>query len=175
MWDNPRLGIESMSPALAGEFLTPGPRGKSVCSFFNQMELETKWLTADLRGSAGKGKCLMRFPSTWDESEGLWRASNRGTEQEHQLLAVALGACPTPVAPDFPQGTKRSVDSRAVQSFSRVWLCGPMDCSTPAFPVFRSLPEFAQTHVCWVGDAIQPSYPLSPPSPPAPNMNLINE
>ena len=122
MWDNPRLGIESMSSALAGGFLTPGPPGKSVCSFFNQMELETKWLTVDLRGSAGKDKCLMRFPSTWDESEGLWRASNRETEQEHQLLAVALGAYPTPIAPDFPQETKRSVYSRIVQSLSHVWL-----------------------------------------------------
>ena len=40
-----------------------------------------------------------------------------------------------------------------------------MDCSTPGFPVFHSLPEFAQTHVHWVSDAIQPSHPLSPPSP----------
>ena len=76
--------------------------------------------TVDLRGSAGKDKCLMRFPSTWDESEGLWRASNRETEQEHQLLAVALGAYPTPIAPDFPQETKRSVYSRIVQSLSHV-------------------------------------------------------
>ena len=39
-----------------------------------------------------------------------------------------------------------------------------MDCSTPAFPVFHFLPEFAQTHVRWVNDAIQPSHPLSSPS-----------
>ena len=42
-----------------------------------------------------------------------------------------------------------------------------MDCSTPGFPVLHYLPEFAQTHVHWVGDAIQPSHPLSSPSPPA--------
>ena len=42
-----------------------------------------------------------------------------------------------------------------------------MNCSTPGFPVLRYLPEFAQTHIHWVGDAIQPSRPLSPPSPPA--------
>ena len=41
-------------------------------------------------------------------------------------------------------------------------LCDPMDCSTPGFPVLHYLPEFAQTHVLWVGDAIQPSHPLSP-------------
>ena len=46
-------------------------------------------------------------------------------------------------------------------------LCDPMDCSTPGLPVHHQLPEFAQTHVHWVGDAIQPSHPLSSPSPPA--------
>ena len=46
-------------------------------------------------------------------------------------------------------------------------LCDPMDCSTPGFPVLHHLPEFAQTHVHRVRGAIQPSHPLSPPSPPA--------
>ena len=46
-------------------------------------------------------------------------------------------------------------------------LCDPMDCSTPGFPVHHQLPEFTQTQVHRVGDAIQPSHPLSPPSPPA--------
>ena len=45
-----------------------------------------------------------------------------------------------------------------------------MDCSTPAFPVLRCLPEFAQTHVHWVSDVIQPSHPLSSPSPPTFNL-----
>ena len=42
-------------------------------------------------------------------------------------------------------------------------LCHLMDCSTPGFPVLHYLPEFVQTHVHWVGDAIQLSHPLSPP------------
>ena len=42
-------------------------------------------------------------------------------------------------------------------------LCNSMDWSTPGFPVLHYLPEFAQTHVHWVGDAIQPSHPLLPP------------
>ena len=45
-----------------------------------------------------------------------------------------------------------------------------MDYSTPGFPVLPHLPEFAQTHVHRVGDAIQPSPPLSPPSPPVLNL-----
>ena len=48
-------------------------------------------------------------------------------------------------------------------------LCDPMDCSMPGFPVLHYLPEFAQAHVHWVSDDIQPSYPLSSPSLPALN------
>ena len=44
-----------------------------------------------------------------------------------------------------------------------------MNHSTPGLPVHHQLPEFTQTHVHWVADAIQPSHPLSSPSPPAPN------
>ena len=44
-----------------------------------------------------------------------------------------------------------------------------MDCSTPSLPVHHQLPEFTQTHVHWVGDAIQSSHPLLSPSPPAPS------
>ena len=54
-----------------------------------------------------------------------------------------------------------------VQLLSHLWLCNPMDCSTPGLPVLPYLLEFSQTHVHWVSDAIQPSHPLSPPSPSA--------
>ena len=56
-------------------------------------------------------------------------------------------------------------------SKSRPTLCDPMDCSTPGFPILHDLPEFAQIHVHWVGDAIKPSHPLPPPSPPALNLS----
>ena len=49
--------------------------------------------------------------------------------------------------------------------------CDPTDCSTPGLPVHHQLPEFTQTHVHWVGDAIQPSHPLSSPSPPTFNLS----
>ena len=63
-------------------------------------------------------------------------------------------------------------DSLYTQEFSSVaqsalTLCSPMDCSTPGFPDHHQLLELAQTHVLQVGDAIQPSHPLSSPSPPA--------
>ena len=44
-------------------------------------------------------------------------------------------------------------------------LCNPMNCSTPGLPAHHQLPEFTQTHVLWVGDSIQPPYPLLSPSP----------
>ena len=50
-------------------------------------------------------------------------------------------------------------------------LCDPMECSTTDLPVHHQLPEFTQTYVCWVKDAIQPSHPLSSPSPPALNLS----
>ena len=46
-----------------------------------------------------------------------------------------------------------------------------MNCSTPGLPVHHQLPEFTQIHVLWIGDAIQPSHPLSSPSPPALNLS----
>ena len=56
---------------------------------------------------------------------------------------------------------------RPDQSLNLVRLCDPMDCSTPGLPFHCQLPEFTQTHVHWVSDAIQPFHPLSSPSPPA--------
>ena len=53
----------------------------------------------------------------------------------------------------------------SVQLLSHVWLCDPMDCSTPDLPVYHQLPELTQTHVYLVSDAIQPSHPLPSPSP----------
>ena len=55
--------------------------------------------------------------------------------------------------------------SRSVMSDS----CNPTNCSTPGLPIHHQLPEFTETHVHRVSDAIQPSHPLSSPSPPAPN------
>ena len=59
--------------------------------------------------------------------------------------------------------------SSVAQSCPTPW--DPIDCSTPGLPVYFQLPEFIQTHVQWVSDAIQPSHPLSPPSPPAFNIS----
>ena len=59
----------------------------------------------------------------------------------------------------------------SVQLLSHVRLCDPMNRSTPGLPVHHQLPDFTQTHVHQIGDAIQPSHPLSSPSPPALNLS----
>ena len=64
--------------------------------------------------------------------------------------------------------TVRSNQIRSVAQ-SCPTLCDPMNHSTPGLPVHHQLPEFSQTHVHRVSDAIQPSHPPSSPSPPAPN------
>ena len=58
---------------------------------------------------------------------------------------------------------------------SRLALCSPMDCSMPGFPVLHYLPEFSQTHVHWVRDAVLSSHPLSSPSPPTLSLSQHQE
>ena len=74
------------------------------------------------------------------------------------------------------RSTHKEKPSTLLTQFSSVTqscltLCHPMDCRTPGFPVHHKLPEFTQTHVHCVGDAIQPSHPLSSPSPPTFNLS----
>ena len=64
--------------------------------------------------------------------------------------------------------TGKSVQFSSVAQ-SCLTLCNPMNCSTPGLPVHHQLPDFTQTHMHLVGDAIQPSHSLLSHSPPAPN------
>ena len=75
-----------------------------------------------------------------------------------------------PSSGDLPHpGIKPASTCIGRLSFNRchVRLCNPMNSIMPGFLVLHYLPEFAQTHVHWVDDSIQPSHPLSSPSPPA--------
>ena len=66
-------------------------------------------------------------------------------------------------------GISQWLEVKVLVAQSCLTLCDPVNRSTPGLPVHHQLPEFTQTHVHRVGDAIQPSHPLSSPSPPAPN------
>ena len=67
----------------------------------------------------------------------------------------------------FPELVFTKVCGGCSVAQSCLTLCDPMDCSTPGLTILHHLLELAQTHVRWVGDAIQPPHPLSSPSPPA--------
>ena len=99
------------------------------------------------------------FPVSWREDSSLcdlpWAPKGR-----FKQLLIKGGAAKKP-----PEARLRFV----TQSYPT--LCNPVDCSTPGLPVHHQLPGLAQTHIHWVGDAIQLSHPLSPPSAPALNLS----
>ena len=66
---------------------------------------------------------------------------------------------------------RKSISRLSSVAQSCLTLCDPVNRSTPGLPVHHQLPESTQTHVHRVGDAIQPSHPLSSPSPPALNLS----
>ena len=90
-------------------------------------------------------------------------------------------ACQAPLSMGFPRqehlewvAISFSSEHHVSVQFSRsscLILCDPMDCSTPGLPVHHQLSELTQTHVHRVGDAIQPSHPLSSPLPPTFNLS----
>ena len=84
----------------------------------------------------------------------------------HEMMQFKLSHCSESFA--FSQFGKSSVQFTSVAQ-SCLTLCDPTNRSMSGLPVHHQLPEFTQTHVHRVGDAIQPSYPLLSPSPPAPN------
>ena len=82
-----------------------------------------------------------------------------------KIIAISYKWVPFTI-PILQMRHSQSVSS-VTQSCSTPW--DPMNCSTPGLPVHHHLPEFTQTHVHRVTDAIQPSHPLSSPFSPAPN------
>ena len=97
-------------------------------------------------------------------SAGL-RINNTSFHDSLPLGAQCVWACRLPIVECFLVSPVQF--SSVAQSCPT--LCNPMNRSTPGLPVHHQLPEFTQTHVHRVSDAIQPSHPLSSPSPPAPN------
>ena len=94
----------------------------------------------------------------------------RFSEQNGYMIIL----CKVPLAQCLTL-SKSSINAKKNCCFSIVQscltLCSPMECSTPDFPVLHHLLDLAQTHVHQIGDTIQPSHPLSFPSPPAFNLS----
>ena len=94
-------------------------------------------------------------------------------EKPLQWEAHILQLKNSPCSPQLEKACMQQQRPSTVQFSSVAQSCptlgNPMNCSTPGVPVHHQLPEFTQTHVHRVSDAIQPSHPLSSPFPPAPN------
>ena len=103
---------------------------------------------------------IVRSKRCWQLKEWTCHASTP------RLIYDLLGCYPVKRLEWGQNGEDQSVSSVAQ---SCPTLCDPMNRSTPGLPVHHQLPEFTQTQVHWVSDAIQPSHPLSSPTPPALN------
>ena len=107
----------------------------------------------------------------WNLEEWYWRTYLQGstgeTDIENRLIDMGKGEERVRCMERVTWKSAFSQFNSAAQSCPTP--CNPVDCSTPGLPVHHQLLEFTQTHVHWVSDAIQPSHPLSSPSPPAPN------
>ena len=105
-------------------------------------------------------------PETWVPSLDREDLLEEGTATHSSILAwrILWTEEPGRLQPIVLQTVRHSWSDLARRP------CDPMDCSTPDLPVLHHLTELAQTHVHWVCDAIQPSHPMSSPSPPAFNL-----
>ena len=101
------------------------------------------------------------FVRTPKEGRGSSVGSSKKQGNSRKTSTSALLNTPKPLT--------ISVSSVSSVAQSCLTLCDPMNCSTPGLPVYRQLLEFTQTHIHRVSVAIQPSHPLSSPSPLAPN------
>ena len=109
-----------------------------------------------------------RIPGTGEPGGLPSLGSHRIGHDGSDLTAAAAGKCKMWSSQPIAQFS--SVQLSLVTQ-SHPTLCDPMYCSSPGLPVQHQLPEFTQTHVHWVSDAIQPFPPLSSPSPPVLNLS----
>ena len=118
-------------------------------------------------------KNSIEFPQKKIENRTTIRSSNLTSNTPKRIeIRISRAICPPMFIVALFTVSKRKTTFTSIECCCSVarscsTLCDPMDCSTPGFPVLHYLPEFAQTHVHWVSDAIQPSHPLSSPSLPA--------
>ena len=130
----------------SGEVQNQGSSRSDVwCGILPGLLVAVFWLCAHMAQKKRKGSLLFKtLIPPWGLHSHDQTASPRPTSHYYHIQFSSVAqSCPT--------------------------LCDPMNCSMPGLPVHHKLPEFTQTHVHRVSDAIQPSHPLPSPSPPAPN------
>ena len=156
-------------PLMGFTELSPGSLTVSAASHFTSPAAFCSLPSLQRRLPEGRERKVERREGR--VSVGVGRGETEGAPFPAGLMAPEPVFSPhhQAVSPAMdPTGCFSSVQLSSVPQSCRT-LCDPMNCSTPGLPVHRQLPEFTQTHVHGVGDAIQPSHPLSSPSPPAPN------
>ena len=127
-------------------------------------------LTWPLTPLCGEGWPVRQMLWAPEEFRGTWKTPTGLTRVFEELCRVPGGMGEKHGAARWT-GLCRPTRSDQIRSVAQLCptLFDPMNCSTPGLPVHHQLPEFTQTHVHQVSDAIQPSHPLLSPSPPAPN------
>ena len=139
-----------------------------ICS--NSCPLSHQWMPSTILSSVVRFHItfLKSYKVSWGGNRGALLTSYTHVHTQHGTCPwVRFMGCPHHLAQQRDCG-RPSICSwfTSVQSLkSCLALCDPIDHSTPGFPVHHQLLEFTQTHVYWVGDAIQPSQPLSSSSP----------
>ena len=133
----------------------------------------------------GRSKSRVWPQASWRQKwrpkdQQLWDQQQTVSEQPYRMSSlesnpsrdVFLGGCiRTSVAPEYIFFILLTfIEAMPYCCCSVAQLCptlrDPMSCSTPGFPVLHHHPQLAQTHIHWIGDAIQPSYPRAVPKPP---------
>ena len=167
--------MSPVSPALVGRFFTTTPPGKPIAAYTEPRSMAYGVNPTHRTTAQGQGKRM---------TQGMSRRL-RARGSSFQILAPQLQILCLPWANFLSSlnlsflinklGVRRAALLGSISSVQFIsvtqlcpTLCNPMNCSTPGLPVHHQLPEFTQTHVHQVGDSIQPSYPLSSPSPLAP-------
>ena len=141
-------------------------------SLFTFMHWRRKWQPTPLLlpGESGDGVTQSRTRLKWLSSSSniaLHKTNKQNGNMASLPIPMTRSAADTAACSLLHSVIQWVIGPQSVSSVAQSCptLCDPMDCSTPGFPVHHQLPELAQTHVHWVGDAIQPSCPLPSPSP----------
>ena len=144
----------------------------SVKSLFKNKYWRRKWQPTPvfLPGKSHGWRSLAGY-SPWGHKESDMTERLYFISLHFTSLHSSVGQIGTISVLSISLSSERSTVQFSSVAQSCATLCDPMDHGTPSLPVHHQLPEFTQTHVHWVSDAIQPSHPLTSPSPLALNLS----
>ena len=146
------------------------PRGQRTLSRFSRVRLFCNPMDCSPSSSSVHGISQVRILEWVAISSSKWSSWPRYQTWVFSISCIRRQVL-LPLAPPAKPVSRGQLVQFSSVAQSYPTLCDPMDCSTPGLPVHHQLPEFTQTHIHRVSDAIQPSHPLLSPSPPAFNLS----